>query len=188
MTDEEAQITLTVDETPEVAKPKKTTRKSTTKKTNVVAESPEVIDVEIAKTYPTAILPIDLEAYAGDAGTPIFATEDVRIPPKHNRMINAKVAMDIPDGAVGLICTRSGMAKDYMVQVLNAPGIVDPNYTGDIQVNLMNHNPQFVYAVKRGDNIAQLLLIPFYKPNFIEKKEITKSTDRGTKGHGSSGK
>jgi dUTP pyrophosphatase len=168
-------------------KPKKTTKKVAAKAPGP-ADAPVVIDVDIAKVHPRSILPIDLEAYAGDAGTPLFATQRVRIPPKHNRMISCEMAMGIPDGAVGLICTRSGMAKDYMMQVLNAPGIVDPNYTGPIMVNLMNHNPQFAYQVEAGDNIAQLLLIPFFKPNFTEVKAITKKTDRGAKGHGSSGK
>lgn len=155
--------------------------------TQSLLNAPTII-VEVAKLEPSGILPIDLDAYAGDAATPIFATEDIRIPPNHNKLIKSKIGMGIPDDCVGMVCSRSGMAAKSLISVLNAPGIVDPNYTGDITVNLMNHNPDFTYVVKKGDNIAQLLFIPFRKPAFKVVDTITKKTDRGAKGHGSSGK
>lgn len=125
-------------------------------------------------------------AHNEDAGLDLYSIEDTVIHPGQRALILTGVAIIIPKGHVGLICPRSGLAAKNGLTVLNAPGVIDSGYVGEIMVNLINHdgNPQ---VIQRGDRIAQLLTIPITTPTPVEVWK-TPTTDRGEQGHGSSGK
>lgn len=103
-----------------------------------------------------------LPAYArqGDAGVDLIARCGVTLAHGGGRaVVPTGVAVAIPVGYAGLVLPRSGLAARHGVTCLNAPGLVDSGYRGEIQVVLVNHDPVHDYAVTRGDRIAQLVLI-----------------------------
>ena len=101
-------------------------------------------------------------------------------------MIPTGVAVAIPDGHVGLVAPRSGLATRHGIGVVNAPGIVDSGYRGELQVVMVNHGSEVV-TLARGDRIAQLVVVPFATPSFDLVDELPGSS-RGSDGFGSSGR
>src|SRR3954466_1238387 len=98
--------------------------------------------VPVALRRLDADLPVPGYAHPGDAGADLYAARDARIPPAGGRaLVPTGVALALPDGYVGLVHPRSGLAARLGVTVLNAPGTVDAGYRGEIQVNLINHDP-----------------------------------------------
>lgn len=91
----------------------------------------------------------------------------------------------IPDGYVGFVTPRSGLAHKHGVSIVNAPGTVDAGYTGEIRVNLVNHGQQAV-VIRKGDRIAQLVLLAFAPMPIIPVTHLD-DTERGANGHGSTG-
>ena len=124
-------------------------------------------------------------AHKGDAGLDLTASENIVIPSKGWRLIHTGTKAAIPEGQAGLICPRSGLAAKHGITVLNAPGIVDAGYRGDVGVVLINHGPK-PFEVQAGDRIAQLLVVPFTPLTPVGRPLDT--TDRGTAGFGSTGK
>lgn len=95
--------------------------------------------------------------------------------------------MEIPDGFVALVCPRSGLAVKNGVTVLNAPGVVDPDYRGEVKAIVINHDLREPLQVSKGDKIAQLLFVQAEEVEFEAAEELS-STQRGTGGFGSTGK
>lgn len=124
-------------------------------------------------------------AHKGDAGLDLTANENLVIPSGQRRTINLGTAVAIPEGQAGLICPRSGLAAKHGITVLNAPGIIDAGYRGDIGVVLINHGTK-PFEVSAGDRIAQLLIMPY--TNLTPVGRPLDTTDRGDKGFGSTGK
>lgn len=123
----------------------------------------------------------DLSAHLlNDAGRPFTAT----IAPLTTRLIGTGLALRPPVGHLILICSRSGLAL-RSVFVANAPGVVDPDYTGEIKVELYNGG-QGAHYVKHSDRIAQALIVP-YAECFLHEVQSFPPTVRGEKGFGSSG-
>ena len=122
----------------------------------------------------------------GDAGYDLRATERVSIPQEGRRLVGTGVAIALPDGVAGLVTPRSGLAVEHGLTLLNAPGLVDPNYRGEIKVILHNTGDRR-YTVEVGDRIAQLLLVPYWAPELEVVDELS-ATERGTSGFGSSGR
>src|SRR5271170_158545 len=107
-----------------------------------------------------ADLPVPGYARGGDAGADLLARTDVVLPRRGGRaVVPTGVAVAIPTGYAGLVLPRSGLAARHGLTCLNAPGLVDSGYRGEIQVVLVNHDPEHDYVVSRGDRIAQLVLI-----------------------------
>ncbi len=105
-------------------------------------------------------LPVPRYAREGDAGADLMARIDVVLPCRGGRaVVPTGVAVAIPAGFAGLVLPRSGLAVRHGLTCLNAPGLVDSGYRGELQVVLVNHDPEHDYAVSRGDRIAQLVLI-----------------------------
>ena len=105
-------------------------------------------------------LPLPHYAREGDAGADLIARIDVVLPRRGGRaVVPTGVAVAIPTGFAGLVLPRSGLAVRHGLTCLNAPGLVDSGYRGELQVVLVNHDPEHDYAVSRGDRIAQLVLI-----------------------------
>lgn len=125
-------------------------------------------------------------AKPGDAGADLKSTEDYDIPPGGRQLVKTGVKIAMPDGFVGLVHPRSGLAAKNGITVLNSPGTVDAGYRGEIMVTLLNTSDE-PFEVRRGDRIAQLLFQKVDRAEFISVSELPESA-RGDGGFGSSGK
>lgn len=139
--------------------------------------------IYIKKLFDDAIIPS--RVYNGDAGVDLHSLKDYCIEPGENMLISTGIAISIPHGTVGYIMSRSGLALKHQVVVLNAPGVIDSGYTGEIKVNLMNFGKS-VFLIEKNMRIAQLVIQQVKMFTFKEVCEF-KLTERGSNGHGSSG-
>jgi dUTP diphosphatase len=104
-------------------------------------------------------LPLPAYAHPGDAGLDLHAREDVVLPAGGGRaLVPTGIALAIPRGHAGFVLPRSGLALRYGVGVVNAPGLIDAAYRGELKVVLLNTDPTTDYTVHRGDRIAQLVV------------------------------
>ena len=131
-------------------------------------------------------LPLPSYAHDGDAGADLYAAVDVVLGPGERSLVPTGVAIRLPQGYVGLVHPRSGLASRLGVTVLNAPGTVDSGYRGEILVNLINHDPRETATIGRGDRIAQLVVQRVERADFHRVDELSESA-RGAGGHGSTG-
>ncbi|MDG4767002.1 dUTP diphosphatase [Solwaraspora sp. WMMD406] len=144
----------------------------------------ETVRVPLRRIDPELSLPG--YAHPGDAGADLVAAEDVELAPGTRALIRTGVAIALPEGYVGLVHPRSGLAARLGVTVLNAPGTVDAGYRGEILVNLINHDPVIPAKISRGDRIAQLVIQRVEQADFYLVDELPDSV-RGRDGHGSTG-
>ncbi len=131
-------------------------------------------------------LPLPAYAHPGDAGADLVAAEEAEIPPGARVKVRTGIAVAIPEGFVGLVHPRSGLAARLGVTVLNAPGTVDAGYRGEILVNLINHDRAETVKISRGDRIAQLVVQRVERAVF-HAVDTLDDTTRGAGGHGSTG-
>ncbi|MFC7527204.1 dUTP diphosphatase [Actinoplanes sp. GCM10030250] len=131
-------------------------------------------------------LPLPAYAHPGDAGADLFAAEEVEIAPGARAKVRTGLAIALPQGYVGLVHPRSGLAARLGVTVLNAPGTVDAGYRGEILVILINHDPRNTVKISRGDRIAQLVVQRVERASFHVVDSLD-DTARGAGGHGSTG-
>jgi dUTP pyrophosphatase len=124
-------------------------------------------------------------AHPGDGGVDLRAAEEAILAPGERATIPTGVAVAIPDGYAGLVVPRSGLASRHGIGVVNAPGLIDSGYRGEIAVVLVNHGAE-VYAVARGDRIAQLVVVPVAAQEIVEVEHLPPSP-RGEGGFGSTG-
>jgi dUTP pyrophosphatase len=124
-------------------------------------------------------------AKPGDAGADLRCTIDAVIPAGARLLLPTGVSIALPDGYVGLVHPRSGLAAKHGITVLNAPGTVDAGYRGEVMVTLLNTSTED-FIVTRGDRIAQLVIQQFEKAIFIAVEALPGS-DRGESGFGSTG-
>ena len=124
-------------------------------------------------------------AHDTDAGLDLYAFHPADIPPGGRQLVSTGVHVAVPPGYVGMICPRSGLAHKHGLTVLNAPGIIDAGYTGEIKVNLHNTDCMAQY-VDFGDRIAQLVITPTPDAR-LEQVDTLDATERGDNGHGSTG-
>ena len=132
-------------------------------------------------------LPLPTYAHAGDAGLDLLAAEDVTLRPGARTAIPTGVAVAIPDGYAGFVHARSGRALKEGLALVNAPGLIDSGYRGEIKVIVVNLDPSSDIDVKRGDKIAQLVIQPFAQAEVAEVDELRDSS-RGVGGFGSTGR
>lgn len=130
----------------------------------------------------------ELPAYAhpGDAGADLRSSEALVIPPGDRATVATGVAIALPDGYVGLVHPRSGLAAKHGITVLNAPGTVDAAYRGEIKVTLLNTDKSEPFEISVGDRIAQLVIQPVERVKFI-RVEYLPDSHRGEGGFGSTG-
>lgn len=124
----------------------------------------------------------------GDAGLDLACVEDFALAPGERDAIGTGVAVALPEGVAGLVVPRSGLAARHGISIVNGPGLVDPNYRGEIRVLLINlgHEP---FSASAGDRIAQLLLVPFVAAGVAVLDDLEPfGDDRGEAGFGSSGR
>lgn len=131
-------------------------------------------------------LPLPIAAHPGDAGVDLRARTTTVLAPGERALIPTGIAIAIPDGHVGLVAPRSGLAVRDGVGVVNAPGVIDAGYRGELQVIAINHGTDPV-TLARGERIAQLIVVPFVAPVFEAVEELPASV-RGEGGFGSSGR
>jgi dUTP pyrophosphatase len=134
-------------------------------------------------------LPTPRYARDGDAGADLIARSDVVLPCRGGRaVVPTGVAVAIPEGFAGLVLPRSGLAVRHGLTCLNTPGLIDSGYRGEIQVVLVNHDPEHDYTVSRGDRIAQLVLIRVEQASFeLAGEGGLDESDRGSGGFGHTG-
>jgi dUTP pyrophosphatase len=130
-------------------------------------------------------LPAPVHAHTGDGGVDLHASESATLAPGEFRAVPTGIAVAIPQGYVGLIAPRSGLAVRHGLSLVNTPGVLDAGYRGEIKAILINHGPAAV-SVERGERIAQLVVVPVVEQEFIEVDELPDST-RGADGFGSTG-
>jgi dUTP pyrophosphatase len=131
-------------------------------------------------------LPLPTYAHLGDAGADLLARLDVMLAPGERVLVPTGIALALPEGLVGFVVPRSGLATRHGVTTVNAPGTVDSGYRGEIMVNLINLDPHETFTVHRGDRIAQLVIQPVLRARFLEVDSLD-ATPRGDTGHGSTG-
>ena len=133
-------------------------------------------------------LPLPAYARHGDAGADLVAREDVVLAARGGRaVVPTGVAVAIPEGYAGLVLPRSGLAVRHGVTVVNAPGLVDAGYRGELRVVLVNTDPAADYVVHRGDRIAQLVIVAVEQVAMTVVDELPGS-ERGRGGFGHSGR
>ena len=139
--------------------------------------------VRFKKLSENAVVPSYGTAYSAGADLYSAMQEDVIIAPETTKFIKTGIAIEIPEGLVGLIYARSGMACKKGLAPANKVGVIDSDYRGEIIVALYNHSDSSV-TVASGDRIAQLVLTPYIKADFEEADELD-DTVRGDGGFGS---
>lgn len=142
--------------------------------------------VKLKKLTPDAIIPTYGTEFAAGADLYSSIKEDIIINPKETKFINTGIALEIPDGLVGLIYARSGLACKKGVAPANKVGVIDSDYRGEIIVALYNHSENPL-IISYGDRIAQFVLTPYITANFEEADELSESV-RGNGGFGSTGR
>jgi dUTP pyrophosphatase len=122
----------------------------------------------------------------GDAGADLRARIGGEIPPLSRALVPTGLAIAIPDGFVGLVHPRSGLALKSGIGMVNAPGTIDSGYRGEIQVLLFNFDTKETFHYQAGERIAQLVIQKVEHAKFVQVSELSDS-ERGTQGFGSSG-
>ena len=125
-------------------------------------------------------------AYAGDAGLDLRAAEDAVLKPFERKAVACGIALAIPSGYAGFVLPRSGLAAKHGISIVNAPGLIDSNYRGEIKVILINLDPNNPFVIARGDRIAQLVVLKTPSVELSEASDLD-DTVRGQGGFGSSG-
>ena len=142
--------------------------------------------MDIAALRLDSELPLPALAMPGDAGLDLRASEAVTLEPGERRLIPTGLAVAIPEGHAGFVLPRSGLAMQKGVTVLNAPGLIDSGYRGELKVLLINHGGAAV-AIGRGERIAQLVIQSVAQPRLVEVERLPDSA-RGEGGFGSTGR
>lgn len=142
--------------------------------------------VEVKLLHPDARVPA--RTRPGDAAYDLCCVEPFTLWSGERTLVQTGVAIALPPGLAGMVLPRSGLAHRYGVTCVNSPGLVDPNYRGELKVVLINHGSEPFHAMV-GDRIAQLLLVPFFSPSLLAVDELPDGGDsRGEGGFGSSGR
>jgi dUTP pyrophosphatase len=142
--------------------------------------------VDIAAVRLDSGLPLPAFARPGDAGLDLRASEAVTLEPGERRLVPTGLAVAIPEGHAGFVLPRSGLAMQKGVTVLNAPGLIDSGYRGELKVLLINHGALAV-GIERGERIAQLVIQPVAQARLVEVDGLPVSS-RGAGGFGSTGR
>ena len=142
------------------------------------------MNLRIARLDERARLPT--RAHDGDAGLDLYALDDALLAPGQRTSVPTGIAVEIPPGQAGLVLPRSGLAARHGISVVNAPGLIDSGYRGEVRVLLLNTDRDQPFQVSAGDRIAQLVLVRVELLTPVEVDALTDS-ERGACGFGSSG-
>jgi len=131
-----------------------------------------------------ALLPT--RAHSGDAGLDLYALDGAVLEPGERASVGTGIAVEISDGQAGLVLPRSGLAARHGIALVNAPGLIDAGYRGEIRVLVLNTDRSSPFRLEPGDRIAQLMLVRVETSEVIEVEALAAS-ERGHGGFGSSG-
>ena len=140
--------------------------------------------LRVRRLDPGARLPT--RAHPGDAGLDLYALDAVTLGPGERAAVPTGIAVEIPDGQAGLVLPRSGLAMRHGLALVNAPGLIDAGYRGEIRVLLLNTDRAAACKLAAGDRIAQLVLVEVALAEVVEVDDLAVSA-RGAGGFGSSG-
>jgi len=143
-----------------------------------------VIRLPIRRLDPA--LPLPRYARSDDAGLDLHAAHDATLEPGGRALVGTGIAVAIPPGYAGLVLPRSGLALEQGVTILNTPGLIDAGYRGEVKVLLINHDPREAVTLRRGERVAQLVLIRVERVDPIAV-EVLPESERGEGGFGSTG-
>ena len=142
------------------------------------------VDVLLVRLDPE--LPVPAYEHPGDAGLDLRSRIDLVLAPGERALVPTGIAIALPAGHVALVCARSGLAIRHGVGLVNAPGVIDAGYRGEIGVVLVNHDPETAVTISRGDRIAQLVVQEVARARLLEVAQLPGS-HRGEGGFGSTG-
>lgn len=142
------------------------------------------MNLPIKRLRPDAVVPE--RAYAGDAGLDLAACDRLELAPGERALIGTGLAVAIPEGHAGFVQPRSGLAAKHGITIVNAPGLVDAGYRGELKVALLNTDARTAFVVEPGMRIAQLVVLALPPVAPVEVDELPAS-ERGAGGFGSSG-
>jgi dUTP pyrophosphatase len=140
--------------------------------------------LRVVRLDPRAVIPT--RAYPGDAGLDLRAVEACHLGPGERAQVTTGIAVEIPEGQAGLVLPRSGLAARHGLALVNAPGLIDAGYRGEVKVLLLNTDRKQACEIAPGDRIAQLVLVSVETPE-VEEVDGLAATQRGAGGFGSSG-
>src|SRR6185436_123846 len=126
-------------------------------------------------------------AHEGDAGLDLRALEPATLGPGERARLRTGIAIELPAGHAGLVLPRSGLAAKHGIALVNAPGLIDEGYRGELQVLLLNTDRSSPFTVEAGDRIAQLVVVPVAIAEPVERTSLAEAA-RGERGFGSSGR
>ena len=139
------------------------------------------MNINFKKLHPDAKVPT--YAHSHDAGFDVYSTEEVRVLPGARVAVPTGLAIEIPEGYVGLVWDKSGLSFNHGLKTIG--GVIDAGYRGEIKIGLVNVSDT-LYVIKKGDKVAQILIQKVEQATFQEAEELA-DTSRGEGGFGSSG-
>ena len=142
-----------------------------------------MIELPVHRLRDDATLPV--QAYPGDAGLDLAACERHEVGPGERAVIPTGLSVEIPEGYGGFVLPRSGLAANDGITLLNAPGLIDAGYRGEVRIVFHNTDAERTFVVEPGMRIAQLVVLPVPAVALVEREELARS-DRGERGFGSS--
>jgi len=131
-------------------------------------------------------IPLPEYAYPGDAGLDLRAACDCTLLPEERALVPTALRVAIPEGYAGFVLPRSGLAARHGLSMVNTPGLIDSQYRGEVTVLAINHDAIEPIVIKKGDRIAQLVIMPVSQARLVEVDTLDE-TERNEKGFGSSG-
>jgi len=144
-----------------------------------------LIELPIQRLRADAVLPE--RAYAGDAGLDLSACDRFELGPGQRAVVGTGLAVAIPEGYAGFVQPRSGLADRHGISIVNAPGLIDSGYRGELKVILLNTDTTHSFVVEPGMRVAQLVVLEVPELELVEADELP-AAERGVRGHGSSGR
>jgi dUTP pyrophosphatase len=142
------------------------------------------VRLAVQRLHPAAVLPT--RAHASDAGFDLHAVRAAALGPGERQMVPTGIAIALPEGHAGLVLPRSGLAARHGIALVNAPGLIDEGYRGELRVLLLNTDRTEPFAIAPGDRIAQLVVVRVSLTDAVEVEALD-ATERGDGGFGSSG-
>jgi len=142
------------------------------------------LPVPVKLLTPSARLPE--RAYDHDAAWDLYAAEAATLPPLQRAVVGTGIALGLPSHLAALTLPRSGLAARDGISIVNAPGLIDPGYRGEVRIILLNTDAESTFHVAPGDRIAQLLFLPLTEVTLLTAETLD-GTHRGERGFGSSG-
>jgi dUTP pyrophosphatase len=141
--------------------------------------------LDFSRLDEAAIAPV--RAHSDDAGYDLHAAEAATLAPGERASVGTGIAIAIPDGNAGLVLPRSGLAARHGITLVNAPGLIDACYRGELRVLLLNTDRDATFEIAPGDRIAQLVIVRHETPELVEVATL-EETVRGAGGFGSTGR